>query len=85
MSAIRNIPADMIESIDIYNSQSDQSEFTGVDTGEGVTSLNIVTLPDKRRGAFGRVSAPTALRTSTSAGVRQAFSTTTAASRWSAW
>ena len=55
MSAIRNIPADMIESIDIYNSQSDQSEFTGVDTGEGHTSLNIVTLPDKRRGAFGRV------------------------------
>ena len=37
MSAIRNIPADMIESIDIYNSQSDQSEFTGVDTGEGHT------------------------------------------------
>ena len=55
MSAVRNIPADMIESIDIYNSQSDQSEFTGVDTGEGHTSLNIVTLPDKRRGAFGRV------------------------------
>ena len=55
MSAIRNIPADMIESIDIYNSQSDQSEFTGVDTGEGHTSLNIVTLPDKRRGAFGRL------------------------------
>lgn len=55
MSAIRNIPADMIESIDIYNSQSDRSEFTGVDTGEGFTSLNIVTLPDKRRGAFGRL------------------------------
>ena len=55
MSAVRNIPADMIESIDIYNTQSDQSEFTGVDTGEGVTALNIVTLPDKRRGAFGRV------------------------------
>ena len=55
MSAVRNIPADMIESIDIYDTQSDQSEFTGVDTGEGVTALNIVTLPDKRRGAFGRV------------------------------
>ena len=55
MSAIRNIPADMIESIDIYNTQSDQSEFTGVDSGEGYTALNIVTLPDKRRGAFGRI------------------------------
>ena len=57
MSAIRNIPADMIESIDIFNTQSDQSEFTGVDTGEGFTALNIVTRPDKRRGAFGRLYA----------------------------
>ena len=55
LSAIRNIPADMIESIDIFNTQSDQSEFTGVDTGEGFTALNIVTRPDKRRGAFGRL------------------------------
>ena len=55
LSAIRNIPADMIESIDIFNTQSDQSEFTGVDTSEGFTALNIVTRPDKRRGAFGRL------------------------------
>ena len=55
MSAVRNIPADMIESIEIYNSQGDQAEFTGVDTGEGFTALNIVTRPDKRRGAFGRI------------------------------
>ena len=55
MSAVRNIPADMIESIEIYNSQGDQAEFTGVDTGEGFTALNIVTRPDKRRGTFGRI------------------------------
>lgn len=57
MSAIRNIPADMIESIDVYNSQSDQSEFTGVDLGDGYTAINIVTQPDKRRGVFGRLFA----------------------------
>ena len=57
LSAIRNIPSDMIESIDIYQAQSDESEFTGVDNGEGHTSLNIRTLPDKRRGAFGRLYA----------------------------
>ena len=57
MSAIRNIPADMIESINVYNSQSDQSEFTGVDLGDGYTAINIVTQPDKRRGAFGRLFA----------------------------
>lgn len=57
MSAIRNIPADMVESIDVYNSQGDQSEFTGVDIGDGYTAINIVTQPDKRRGAFGRLFA----------------------------
>lgn len=57
MSAIRNIPADMIESIDVYNSQSDLSELTGVDLGDGYTAINIVTQPDKRRGAFGRLFA----------------------------
>lgn len=57
MSAIRNIPADMVESIDVFNSQGDQSEFTGVDIGDGYTAINIVTQPDKRRGAFGRLFA----------------------------
>ena len=57
MSAVRNIPADMGESIDVYNSQGDQSEFTGVDIGDGYTAINIVTQPDKRRGAFGRLFA----------------------------
>ena len=57
MSAVRNIPADMVESIDVYNSQGDQSEFTGVDIGDGYTAINIVTQPDKRRGAFGRLFA----------------------------
>lgn len=55
MSAIRNIPADMIESIDIYNAQSDRSEYAGVDTGDGFTALNIITRPDRRQGAFGRI------------------------------
>ena len=57
MSAVRNIPADMVESIDVYNSQGDQSEFTGVDIGDGYTAINIVTQPDKRRGASGRLFA----------------------------
>lgn len=57
MSAVRNIPADMVESIDVYNSQGDQSEFTGVDIGDGYTAINIVTQSDKRRGAFGRLFA----------------------------
>lgn len=55
LSAIRNIPADIIESIDIFQARSDQSEMAGVDLGDGATALNIVTRPDKRRGTFGRI------------------------------
>lgn len=55
LSAIRNIPSDIIESIDVFSSRSDMAEMTGVDTGDGPMALNIVTRPDKRRGAFGKL------------------------------
>lgn len=55
MAAIRNIPSDMIQSVEVYNAQSDESEMSGIDLGDGQMALNIVTRPDKRHGAFGRL------------------------------
>lgn len=55
LAAIRNIPSDVIESVDVFTARSDQSEMTGVDVGDGATALNIVTRPDRRHGAFGRL------------------------------
>lgn len=55
MAAIRNIPSDMIQSIEVYNAQSDESEMAGIDLGDGRMALNIVTRPDKRHGIFGRL------------------------------
>ena len=55
MAAIRNIPSDMIQSVEVYNAQSDESEMSGIDLGDGRMALNIVTRPDKRHGAFGRL------------------------------
>lgn len=53
MAAVKNIPADMIESIETYYHLSPQAELTGVDDGEGFMAINIVTAEDKRNGWFG--------------------------------
>ena len=54
MAAVKNIPADMIESIETYYQLSAQAEMTGVDDGEGFMAINIVTAEDKRNGWFGK-------------------------------
>lgn len=54
-TAIRSLPAEVVERVEVYNKQSDQSEFTGVDDGEGYKAINIVTALDKRSGQFGKL------------------------------
>lgn len=54
MAAVKNIPADMIETIETYYQLSAQAELTGVDDGEGYMAINIVTAEDKRNGWFGK-------------------------------
>lgn len=54
MAAVKNIPADMIESIETYYHLSTQAELTGVDDGEGFMAINIITAEDKRNGWFGK-------------------------------
>ena len=63
--ATRNLPADVIDRIQIIDSKSEQSEFSGFDDGERVQTLNIVTKKDKKQGWFGKgtVSAGTDERT----------------------
>lgn len=55
LSALKNIPADMVENIEVFNKLSDAAELTGVDDGRGYTAINIVTRPERRRGTFGRL------------------------------
>ncbi len=56
-SAIRNLPAEAVAKIEVFNKLSDQAQFTGVDDGEGVKAINIVTKPNMRNGQFGRIYA----------------------------
>ena len=55
--ATRNLPADIIDKIQLFDQQSDQSQFTGVDDGNRDKTINIVTKKDKRKGYFGQQSA----------------------------
>lgn len=55
--ALRTIPAEVIEKIEIFDKLSDQAEFTGFDDGQSVKTMNIVTRPEARNGQFGRAYA----------------------------
>lgn len=52
--ATRNLPAHLIDKIQVYDKRSDQSAFSGVDDGSRVRTINIVTRPEGRRGQFGQ-------------------------------
>lgn len=55
--ATKNLPADVIDKVQVYDAQSDQSAFSGFDDGNREKTINIVTKKDKRKGYFGKASA----------------------------
>lgn len=55
--ALRNLPADVVDRIEILDQRSDQSRLTGFDDGNYSRTINIVTRPDRNSGQFGRIYA----------------------------
>jgi hypothetical protein len=53
-AALRNLPADIVDKIQVFDRLSDQAQFTGVDDGNSQKSLNIVTKSGLKNGQFGR-------------------------------
>lgn len=51
--ATRNLPADMVDKIQIIDDMSDQAKFSGVDDGNREKIINITTKQDKKHGYFG--------------------------------
>jgi len=51
--ATKNLPADMIDKIQIIDELSDQAQFTGIDDGSRTKIINITTRKDKKNGYFG--------------------------------
>lgn len=52
--ATKNIPADMIESVQVYDDMSDQAKFTKIDDGSRAKTINIKLKKKTRQGYFGR-------------------------------
>ena len=55
--ATRNLPPDVVDKIQVYDAQSDQSMFSGFDDGTRTKTINITTKKDKRKGVFGKAMA----------------------------
>ena len=53
--ALNALPAEVIQSIEIIDGQSEQSQFTGFNDGQTVKTINIITKPEKRNGEFGKL------------------------------
>ncbi len=56
-TAIKSLPAQAVDRIEVYNKLSDAAEFSGMDDGEGYKAINIVTHRNMRQGQFGKVYA----------------------------
>jgi hypothetical protein len=53
----RNIRADMVDKVQLYDKKSDQAAFTGIDDGVRKKTINVTLRADKNTGAFGKVEA----------------------------
>jgi hypothetical protein len=54
---LKNLPAEVIQKIQIYDQQSDQSQFTGFDDGNSSKTINIITRSSMKAGQFGKIYA----------------------------
>ncbi len=56
-AAMKNLPADMVDKVQVYDRASDQSQFTGFDDGQAKKTINFVTKKNALNGQFGKVFA----------------------------
>ena len=53
--ATKNLPADAVKKVQVFDKQSDMAEFTGVEDGNDVTTINLKLKDSHKRGAFGNL------------------------------
>ncbi|QKG56205.1 TonB-dependent receptor [Hymenobacter sp. BRD128] len=53
-AVLKNLPAEAIDRVEIFDQQSEQSRFSGFNDGNTQKTLNIITKPQFRNGQFGR-------------------------------
>ena len=55
--ALKNLPAEVIDKVQVFDRLSEQSQFTGFDDGNAVKTINITTRQNKNNGQFGKIYA----------------------------
>jgi len=55
--ATKNLTADMVESVQVFDDMSDQAKFTKIDDGSRTRTVNIKLKKDRNKGYFGRALA----------------------------
>src|SRR3984893_17701360 len=55
--ASKNLPADAVDKVQVFDKKSDQSQFTGFDDGNSQKTINLTIKQDKKNGVFGKVIA----------------------------
>jgi len=53
--ALKTLPAEVVQSVAVFDKKSDQAEFTGIDDGNTVKAMDILTKSYRRNGVFGKV------------------------------
>src|SRR5258708_7849089 len=51
--ATRNLPADAVDKVQVYDKKSDQAIFSGIDDGQRQKTVNLALKEEKRHAAFG--------------------------------
>ena len=54
---LKNLPAEVVDKIQVFDKLSDQAQWSGFDDGSGQKTINIVTKNAKNTGQFGKFSA----------------------------
>ena len=53
--ATKNLPADAVDKVQVYDKLSDQAQLTGFDDGNSEKTINLKLKKDKKKGAFGKI------------------------------
>lgn len=54
-AASKNLPADIVNKVQVYDKKSDFTEFTGIDDGEESKTINLKLKEGKKKGTFGTI------------------------------
>jgi hypothetical protein len=54
--ATKNLPADAIDKVQVFDKLSDQAQLTGFDDGNSEKTINLKLKKDKKKGLFGKVN-----------------------------